>query len=887
MSYHHRSSSLKQSNKKHKTGRDTSKRRVDRRDNVGGRTGNVRKVGKFAKSTLGATGRVNRANHAKQTAANKKAAVLRNKRFGPGGAYGPPRFVAIVSLHKAQTSARSLHDNIVSLMTRKSTNSSAGDFIQTTGVAEKWNTRLTVSVTPESGDDDTDISALLDVCKVADLVLVVVPATLDPDEIVDGFGERALTAMRAQSTPSILGIVQGMENIKNPKRHTNAKKLLQRFFDTEFGDGTKVLEDYSKLLAQSTEDVEMDVWLSGSSTSGKSKITSQDRKSVATKQGLAIDQVYRFVSSLKLKDLAYRSMRPYLVADKATVEEGSSSELANVHVTGFIRGKPLGVNQLVHITGVGTYRMESILHALDPCPARIERRGGNSEFIADAGKPILFADESMQESLQSWAEINPLAGEQTVFSDTELEEAGFDTSMGGTNVGPSDFVQLKSSGESSSAKKKKKKKDRFPGQSETQKAWLEVVESEESEDDDGHDVDEGSEEEEMAVDNEDEDEDADRYALELRRWREKRAELREQQDQDVIFPDEVDTPENIPARERFARYRGLKSFRSSPWDPKESLPLDYARIFQIENIAYTQKRLLEQSEARHRASIGKSMAALLDARKRAAGKKKASTTGMEVENSGMGQDIEMDNDDLVADCVPVGQYVTLVVKDVNRQELLKHKTNNPLVLSGLFLHENRMSVVHFNVRKSSSFEGVVKSKDAMEIHCGFRRSICKPLFSENNYNCDKHKFERFLQPNRFVAMTAYLPITYSPAPVLAFKKNVTSSYLKKKDLALSGSLMSINPDRIVLKRILLSGTPVKVKKKTATVRFMFFNPDDIRWFKPLELWTKHGISGHIRQPIGTHGSMKCVFNGAIKQHDTVCMSLYKRVYPKTVEETEI
>ena len=53
---------------------------------------------------------------------------------------------------------------------------------------------------------------------------------------------------------------------------------------------------------------------------------------------------------------------------------------------------------------------------------------------------------------------------------------------------------------------------------------------------------------------------------------------------------------------------------------------------------------------------------------------------------------------------------------------------------------------------------------------------------------------------------------------LAFKKNVTSSYLKKKDLALSGSLMSINPDRIVLKRILLSGTPVKVKKKTAAER---------------------------------------------------------------------
>jgi pre-rRNA-processing protein TSR1 len=120
----------------------------------------------------------------------------------------------------------------------------------------------------------------------------------------------------------------------------------------------------------------------------------------------------------------------------------------------------------------------------------------------------------------------------------------------------------------------------------------------------------------------------------------------------------------------------------------------------------------------------------------------------------------------------------------------------------------------------------------------------------------------------------YLPIVFSPCKILLFTKSNNLSLLA------TGHALSPNPLTVILKRIILTGYPLKVHKKRAVIRYMFFNPRDVKYFKPVELQTKFGLRGHIKDSLGTHGLMKAQFNDYIKQNDTVCMPLYKRKYPR-------
>lgn len=389
-----------------------------------------------------------------------------------------------------------------------------------------------------------------------------------------------------------------------------------------------------------------------------------------------------------------------------------------------------------------------------------------------------------------------------------------------------------------SQKSKPKKLNLPEGTSDYQARWYledDVVSDDESddgsdeeimEDDEKMDIEEDYEGEELQDDN-------DEFVELTPEEEERQLELyRQKENEDREFPDEIELNPLESGKERLKRYRGLKNLHNTHWDCDEfdpNRPNEWKRLLRISNYKGTKNKVLKDSIIESQVLIGSKINLYLKAPK-------------------------------------------LIIESIEPID------KKPFIVYGLLEHEQKLAVVNFSIKTWEEYDKPIPSKERIIVQYGPRRQVIQPLFSSTtNTPNNVHKYDRFLHKDTIQIATAIAPVSFSTStPALFFKE--TSSGI---EFVGSGTFLNAEHQRILAKRVILTGHPLSIHKNVVTVRYMFFNSEDISYYKAVPLFTKSGRSGFIKESLGTHGYFKANFDGKITSQDVIAMSLYKRVWPKT------
>ncbi|EFX06206.1 pre-rRNA processing protein [Grosmannia clavigera kw1407] len=668
---------------------------------------------------------------------------------------------------------------------------------------ERFKQQLQYIVVPSN----RDVVACLDAARAADFVVFVISAV---DE-VDERGELILRSVESQGLTTLFTAVHGLSSVESAKQRTAVLESLKSFMRHFHPDQEKLF-------------------------------------SLESRQECA--NLMRSLCNATPKGIHWRDERSWMLVED--VQFGTTGDDAAAVLTGVVRGKGLNADRLIHVGDWGSFQIDKITAA--PISVRKPKGGATVEDMAvdgqEGGSEIVLAEPSEDRD-----DLDGLAPEEAVLDqDDEMEDEEINNrsleAAGRKGVLLDDHHYFDDDEDQFRPAKKLPK-----GTSAYQSAWiLDDVTSESGSDND-------DEEEQMGDDGFKKAEPADgmeglahdaqtegagpseypqseiyveqneeQEAEQLAQYRQQK---RGEAEDDLEFPDEIELHPQVLARERLARYRGLKSLRSSPWNAKEDRPHepeDWRRLLQIPD--YKSSRIRAAREA------------------------------------------------LVGGVAPGMRVSVHLAKGVIPEAVrAAYSTSRPAVAFSLLRHENKQTVVNLIINLSADHPHSIKAKEELIVQCGPRRFFVQPLFSQSgNTPNNVHKSCRFVHPGQSAVVSFVGPVTWGFVPTLFFKR--TKSDTVPLQLAGIGTSLAPSTARVVAKRVVLTGHPYHIHKKVVTIRYMFFNREDVDWFKALPLWTKRGRSGYIKEALGTHGYFKATFDGRINPQDSIGVSLYKRVWPR-------
>ncbi|KAI8912692.1 hypothetical protein EDD86DRAFT_202057 [Gorgonomyces haynaldii] len=784
---------------------------------------------------------------------------------------------------------------------------------------------------------NNDINCMVDIGKVADLVLLLIDASYGFEMETFEF----LNVLQTHGFPKVMGVLTHLDKFKDSKKLKKTKKRLKQRFWTEIYQGAKLF------------------YLSG-------MINGKYLKN-------EILNLSRFISVMKFRPLVWRNTHPYMLCDR--LEDLTDPEQIRVSpkqdrtvaLYGYLRGTNLKSGAKVHIPGVGDYNMSSIKILADPCPIPDKQRKLLNEKhkllfapMSDVGGilydpdgiyinvPGQFAKKEGEEQgygerlvtnlqdAQETIEDKVNASSMRIFEDSELLKADdYDMDTDG------EILEEESDDEDVSSDEEEEEEEEVDdgtgrvrrrvraGEMRAIEPSEENVEYADSDSDLGFETEEEDDEEEQvqmredgslvwksrilesaaerflknkrttladfiykrtgfSMDDESEDETEEQEAgifikkvrkekpkslamvdtckmefasAALDRWEDEdvleslrsrfitRKEEEEEKDEDGDFED-LENPEN----------------NSKPKEEEEVLDVDEERAMN----AKKKEMLKKKFDAQYDGTDEDEPTTYYEQVKEEMAKQQQI-------NREEFEDVDPETRALVEGC-RAGFYVRIVLKDMPCEFPDRFNPDYPVLLGGLLQSEEQFGFIQVRIKRHRWFKKTLKTNDPLVFSLGWRRFQTLPLFSMVN-EATRNRMLKYTPEHMHCLATFYGPVTPPNTGFCCLQSvsNRTSAFR----ISATGVVLDNDKTTEVVKKLKLTGTPMKVFKNTAFIKDMFTSALEVAKFEGASIRTVSGIRGQVKKALSKpEGVFRAAFEDKILISDIVFLRAWYPVKPK-------
>ncbi|KAH0484893.1 MAG: hypothetical protein KVP17_003841 [Porospora cf. gigantea B] len=749
-----------------------------------------------------------------------------------------------------------------------------------------------------------DVGAMLDLAKVADLVLVMVDAAFGFE--METF--EMLNMLQVHGFPRCIGVLSNLDKIKSQDKLTKTKNKLKKRFWQELYDGAKLF------------------YLSG-----------LEFEKLYKKRD--VQNLARFLAVQKVKPLTFRAAHPYVLP--LTFEDHSEdldAETKEIHFFGYLKGARLRERQSVHIPGAGDFEISSIEACKDPCPLpdkQGSKRDGNRSLrtLKDTQR-LMYAPKSDVGTLQFdvGGVMVDIGDVKTPFTRGIVEDEGElpqavqlvrelqDSMTVPISVGPVTVSR---------------RRVRF-------------------EEDDGSDFEEGSppdeappatESEEIQLHKRHRDHSASRTpCVDAEFWPEPKpvtgADEMESESEESIHSDSDEDPLSTsplfdipPSAATLVRYRHRgelpegytperlivpafddEAFEGAYDESTEACVVNDDWLLAVLASSFpdiTAEVLLgseeRDAELKEDVEVDLTVDMLLSETNVALIKGHFFITGgwvdAPVPDSEKSAEPPTEEEVAAADrlrdlkqkqlldearefsikedaAFVIGTFVRVVVRNVP-SEWVSHRLKHPewpMLLGGLLPGESKYGMVQCRFKKHRWAPRILKNEDPVLLSVGWRRFQSIPIYSIEDRNDVRVRMLKYTPEHLHCLANFYGPLAPPNSGVLAIR--TFDQRVPYYRISGTGNILQTAENFKILKKLKLIGRPDSIKKRTVFVKGMFTSDLEVNKCLGARLQTPSGIRGEIKKPIGTLGRFRAAFEDQLHPNDLVMLKSWTTVQPK-------